>query len=72
VYTNKVKFLVKFTGRERMHMDLGMGLLNSIATALNTTGKIDSFPRSEGGTITMIMGPLKKPSTKQKVQDASS
>lgn len=56
---NKVKVSVRFIGREVMHSDLGKVMLERIAEAVSKRASIEQFPKLEGKTMIMILGPQK-------------
>ncbi len=56
---NKVKFTVRFRGRQLAHKDLGYNLLNTVLDYLDEIIEIDSKPKSEGRTISTIVSPTK-------------
>ena len=55
---DKVKFTVKFKGREMQHTDLGKNLLDRVLTDLKEVGKIELNPKFEGRQMIMILQPL--------------
>jgi translation initiation factor IF-3 len=55
---DKVKFTVKFKGREMQHTNLGHNLMKRIIGDTAKTGKVETQPRFEGRQITMIIQPL--------------
>lgn len=58
---DKVKVTVSFRGREIMHQELGIRLLERIRDDLAEDGKIEFFPRNaEGRQLVMVMSPKKK------------
>ena len=56
---NKVKFTVRFRGRQLAHKDIGFDLLDRIQVDIKEYVDIDSKPKSEGRTISMIASPKK-------------
>jgi translation initiation factor IF-3 len=54
---DKVKVTVRFRGREMLHPDLGMKVLERIRDDLDVQAKIEQFPRMEGRLMTMVMSP---------------
>ncbi len=54
---DKVKFTIRFRGREMAHQDLGMAVLNRIREELGEDVKIEQFPRIEGRMMIMIVAP---------------
>jgi len=55
---DKVKFTVKFRGREMQHTHLGNELMDRIITDTASVGKVEVTPKLEGRQITMIVHPL--------------
>ena len=55
---DKVKFTVKFKGREMQHTNLGYNLMNRIINDTSTLGKVEVRPKFEGRQIIMIVQPL--------------
>lgn len=56
---NKVKFTVRFRGRQMAHKDLGFNLLEKLKTDLSHLAEVDSEPVSERNLLSMIMSPKK-------------
>lgn len=54
---DKVKFSLKFRGREMSHQELGHQIIARVQEALAEHGKIESAARMEGSQITLTMGP---------------
>ena len=55
---DKVKFTVKFRGREMQHTHLGNKLMDRIINDTAKLGKVEVMPKLEGRQITMIVHPL--------------
>ncbi len=55
---DKVKFTVKFKGREMEHTNLGRDLLNRVQNDTKEIGKIELHPRFEGRQMIMIVQPI--------------
>ena len=55
---DKVKFTVKFKGREMQHTHLGKQLMDRIISDTSTLGKVEVPPKFEGRQIIMIIQPL--------------
>ena len=55
---NKVKFTVKFKGREMQHTNLGKELMNKIIEETKDVAKVESEPKFEGHQMVMIIQPL--------------
>ena len=53
----RVKFTLRFRGREMAHQDLGRGKLTSIANQLNEYGWVEIEPRTEGRVMHLVMAP---------------
>ena len=55
---DKVKFTVRFKGRELQHTNLGMDLMKRIQEDTKIVGKTDQSPKFEGKQMTMVIQPL--------------
>ena len=55
---DKVKFTVRFKGREMQHTDLGSKLMDRIINDTSKMGKVEIRPKFEGKQIIMIIQPL--------------
>ena len=55
---DKVKFTVRFKGREMQHTHLGHKLMQRIIDDTNALGKVEVRPKLEGRQIIMIVQPL--------------
>ena len=55
---NKVKFTVRFRGREMQHHHLGTELLNRVQDDTKELGKLELSPKLEGRQMTMVIQPL--------------
>jgi translation initiation factor IF-3 len=55
---DKVKFTVKFKGREMQHTELGKDLMNKIIEETKDVAKVESKPKFEGRQMVMIIQPL--------------
>tara|TARA_B100000700_G_scaffold317459_1_gene408880 strand:- start:273 stop:818 length:546 start_codon:yes stop_codon:yes gene_type:complete len=55
---DKVKFTVRFKGREMEHTELGNKLMDRIIKDTASNGKIEVSPKFEGRQIIMIVQPL--------------
>jgi translation initiation factor IF-3 len=56
---DKVKFTIKFKGREMQHLKLAQDLAARIVSDLKITGKVEQSPKMEGKQMTFIIQPLK-------------
>ncbi len=54
---DKVKFTVRFRGREIQHKDLGELLLRRVQSELEDIGVVESNIRQEGRLLSMMMAP---------------
>ena len=54
---DKVKFTVKFKGREMQHVQLGKDLMNRIIEDTKDIGKVEVMPKFEGRQMIMIVQP---------------
>ena len=55
---DKVKFTVKFKGREMQHTVLGKELMNRIIEETKDIAKVESQPKFEGRQMVMIIQPI--------------
>ena len=55
---DKVKFTVKFKGREMQHINLGKNLMDRIIEDTKEVGKIETRPKFEGRQMIMIIQPV--------------
>ena len=55
---DKVKFTVKFKGREMQHTELGKDLMNRIIEETKDIAKVESRPKFEGRQMVMIIQPI--------------
>lgn len=54
---DKVKVTMRFRGREMVHQELGLNLLNRVRDETEELGKIEQSPKMEGRQMTMVMAP---------------
>ncbi len=54
---DKVKFTLRFRGREMTHPELGVRVLERIKAELQELGTVESDIKREGRTMTMLIGP---------------
>ena len=55
---DKVKFTVKFKGREMQHTELGKALMDRIIEETKDIAKVESRPKFEGRQMVMIIQPI--------------
>lgn len=54
---DKVKVTIRFRGRELVHQNLGMKVLNRVTDELGELAKIEQFPKMEGRQMVMVLAP---------------
>jgi translation initiation factor IF-3 len=54
---DKVKFSLLFRGREVTHPDIGLRILNRVAEELSEIATVETPPRKEGMSMTMVICP---------------
>ncbi|MCF2706296.1 translation initiation factor IF-3 [Arcanobacterium haemolyticum] len=57
---DKVKFDLRFKGREQSRPEMGVKLLRGIADELAELCVVEAAPRAEGRNMSMVLAPLKK------------
>lgn len=62
---DKVKFTMRFRGREISHQALGLEILNRIVEETSSIAKLDMPPKLEGKQYLMILAPLPKPTAQK-------
>ena len=55
---DKVKFTIRFKGRELQHSHLGNTLMNKIKEDIKDTGKVELHPKFDGKQMIMVIQPL--------------
>ena len=55
---DKVKFTVKFKGREMQHIELGKNLMSRIQNDTKEIAKVETNPKFEGRQMIMIIQPI--------------
>ena len=55
---DKVKFTIRFKGRELMHSNLGNDLMNRIQEDIKLVGKVEMSPKFDGKQMIMVIQPL--------------
>ncbi|MEG0836680.1 MAG: translation initiation factor IF-3 [Akkermansia sp.] len=55
---HKVRFLLRFRGRENAHQELGYGMMQRVVDDMKTMGQIDQIARLAGNTMNMVLSPL--------------
>lgn len=59
---DKVKVRIQFRGREQSRPEMGLKLLQRFAEDVADLGTVESSPRQDGRTMTMVIAPLRKKS----------
>ena len=55
---DKVKFTIRFKGRELQHLNLGHDLMNKIQEDIKLAGKVEMNPKFDGRQMIMVIQPL--------------
>lgn len=55
---HKVRFQLRFRGRENAHQQLGLEVMAKVAEDMKTMGKVDQPAKLAGNTVTMVLTPL--------------
>ena len=58
---DKVKVTIRFRGRERERPEFGRDLMSRLAEEVAEYGTIEQSPKIEGGSMTMVLGPVRRP-----------
>jgi len=56
---DKVKVTIRFRGRERERPDFGRDLMDKLATEVAEFGTVEQPPAIEGGSMTMVLAPVR-------------
>jgi len=54
---DKVKVTMRFRGREMVHQELGLKVLERVRGQLDEVAKVEKMPRLEGRQMTMVIAP---------------
>ena len=68
----KVKVTIMFRGREMMHAERGLVILQRLAGELTELAIVESEPKLEGRNMFMLLGPVKKVEPKGKADEADA
>ena len=52
---DKVKITIRFRGREMLHQELGMVVLDRVRADLEEKAKVEQYPKLEGRQMTMVL-----------------
>ncbi len=56
---DKVKLTIMFRGREMMHQEFGLAILERVRDDLSDISGVEQEPKSEGRNMTMVLAPLR-------------
>ena len=62
---DKVKVTIRFRGRERERPEFGRELMTRLADQVAEFGTIEQPPKIEGGSMTMVLAPVRRAKTSQ-------
>ena len=68
----KVKVTIMFRGREMVHAERGLAILDRLAKDVEDLGVIETQPKLEGRNLHMMMQPLKEPKKPSEKDEAGS
>ena len=54
---DKVKVTMRFRGREMVHQELGLKVLDRVRDQLDEVAKVEQFPKMEGRQMIMVVAP---------------
>jgi translation initiation factor IF-3 len=54
---DKVKVTLRFRGREMVHQELGVKVLDRVKEEMDARAKVEQFPRLEGRQMVMVLAP---------------
>jgi len=54
---DKVKVTIRFRGREFLHQELGLAVLNRVRQEVDDKAKVEAFPKMEGRQMIMVVAP---------------
>jgi translation initiation factor IF-3 len=60
----KVKLTIMFRGREVFHPELGLKILQRVTEDVAEFATVESSPRQDGRNMTMVLNPIRKPTSK--------
>ena len=67
---DKVKVNIRFRGRENERPGVGRELLERLAEGLAEYGTVEQAPKKEGGTMTMVIAPVRRPRPQRDTRDS--
>lgn len=66
---DKVKVTIRFRGRERERPEFGRELMDKLAEELADYSEVEQSPKIEGGSMTMVLAPVKRAKTSGKADE---
>ena len=54
---DKVKVTIRFRGREFLHQELGLAVLNRVRVEMEDKAKVEAIPKMEGRQMIMVIAP---------------
>ncbi|MEA1904178.1 MAG: translation initiation factor IF-3 [Actinomycetota bacterium] len=66
---DKVKVNIRFRGRERERPEFGRNLMHRLAEEVSEDGTIEQPPKVEGGSMTMVLAPVRRPKPRKIVAE---
>ena len=66
---DKVKVTIRFRGRERERPEFGRDLMTRLATEVSEYGTIEQNPKVEGGSMTMVLAPVRRSKAPQPARE---
>ena len=66
---DKVKVTIRFRGRERERPEFGRDLMTRLATEVSEYGTIEQNPKVEGGSMTMVLAPVRRSKAPQPAKE---
>lgn len=67
----KVKVTIMFRGREMVHAERGLAILERLSAELTEIGTVENQPKLEGRNMFMLLTPVKKEPVKGEKHDAA-
>ncbi|MGH7245880.1 MAG: translation initiation factor IF-3 [Candidatus Levyibacteriota bacterium] len=67
--SDKVRLVLKFSGRQVTHPEFGYEIIRKVTTALNDISKLEKEPRLEGKQLIAIISPERKKQTNAKEEN---
>ena len=64
---HKVRFQLRFRGRENAHQELGYDVFNKVIADMKTMAQVDQAPRLAGNTMHMVLSPAPRPAAREEI-----